>query len=217
MKIAFDIGANDGNDSIWRAFQGDLVYGFEPHPGFYDMINSKIKDLPNYKLINKAVSDFNGQSSFNILQSEDCSSLSTVNYSCEESWDDLKNKLNTLATITVDVITLESFIVENNIETIDWLHIDAQGHDLNVLYGLGDYYKIVKEGILETVNDPNNTLYQNQHSFNDVKDYMDSKGFVIQKIVPSNWGQNPENWIETDVSNVNEVNVYFTNPNFQEF
>ena len=77
MRIIFDVGANDGVFSVEDAKKGDTVWAFEPHPGFCDIIKSKIVELPNYNLVEKAVSDFNGRAAFNIFRSEDCSSLST--------------------------------------------------------------------------------------------------------------------------------------------
>jgi FkbM family methyltransferase len=210
MNIVFDIGANDGEDSIWRAMNGDFVFAFEPHPGFCNIINSKIKNLPNYTLTCKAVSDFSGRHSFNILKSEDCSSLSDINE--KNNWNNVK--LDNIDKIEVDVITLENFIIENNIKRIDWLHCDAQGHDLNVLIGLNNFYKIVKAGVLETVNYKNNTLYKDQYTLEDVKKWMFDKGFIIEKMAPSDWGPRPETWEPIDVSNFNEINVFFTNPNF---
>jgi len=212
MNIVFDIGANDGEDSIWRAINGDFVFAFEPHPGFCEIIKPKVKNLSNYVLTCKAVSDFNGKHLFNILKSEDCSSLSDINCDHINNWNDVK--VDQLNKIEVDVITLENFIIENNIKRIDWLHCDAQGHDLNVLMGLNNFHKIVKAGVIETVNGRDVALYKNQYVFEDVKKWMSENGFIIEKMAPSNWGPRPETWEPIDVSNFNEINVFFTNPNF---
>ncbi len=45
---------------------------------------------------------------------------------------------NVTDTIDVDVIKLKDFINDNNIDKIDYLHCDVQGHDLEVLIGLED-------------------------------------------------------------------------------
>jgi hypothetical protein len=45
-----------------------------------------------------------------------------------------------------------------------YLHVDAQGHDLEVLMGLGDQLKLVKEGCIEMPLDHSTKLYKIQES-----------------------------------------------------
>lgn len=208
--LVFDVGANDGSNSIHRALDGDIVYAFEPHPGMCDIIYNRIEDIPNYNLVRKAVSDFNGRAAFHIFESEDCSSLSDLNPGCEEKWSNLKGRLGHLVTIEVEVITLKKFIIENKIKQIDWLHCDAQGHDLNVLKGLGEFHRIVKAGVIETVKNKDVALYKGQYTLEDVKNWMQEKGFQIDSI-----NENDVEWKDgVKVYGGNEFNVYFSNPNF---
>ena len=68
MKVFFDIGANDGTDSIAyaRANPDALVYAFEPSPYLVEVIKKHSSNLQNYTIIQAAVSDYNGSSTFNI-------------------------------------------------------------------------------------------------------------------------------------------------------
>lgn len=208
MRIIFDVGANTGSSSLhYTKDFGDLVYAFEPHPGFCSMIESNKQMLgisDGYHIIQKAVSDFNGLAAFHIYKSEDCSSLSRVSDSVEKTWPNLKIKMDCLTTIEVEVITLKKFIIENKIKQIDYLHCDAQGHDLNVLKGLGEYWRIVNEGVIEVVKSNDVALYKGQYILDDVRKWMSTRGFEITDEVLNN----PE-------ESSNELNVYFSNKNFQ--
>lgn len=211
MRIIFDIGANDGFNSVKDARNGDIVWAFEPHPGFCDIIKPQITHLPNYNLIEKAVSDFNGRAAFNIYKSEDCSSLSTTSDNFGQHWKNLENKMDNLLTIEVDVITIKKFIMQNKIPRIDWMYCDAQGHDLNVLKGMGEYWRILKSGMLETVKDDNVKLYKGQYTLEEVKSWLEERGFLIDKILTNDWRESDGQMI----SDGNELNVFFSNPNFQ--
>lgn len=211
MRIIFDVGANDGVFSVEDAKKGDTVWAFEPHPGFCDIIKSKIVDLPNYNLVEKAVSDFNGRAAFNIFRSEDCSSLSTTADGFKEHWTNLEDRMTNILTIDVDVITLKKFIIQNKIPRIDWMYCDAQGHDLNVLKGLGEYWRILKSGMLETVREDKVRLYKGQYTLGEVVSWLEEKGFLIDKILPNDWRESDGEM----VSDGNELNVFFSNPNFE--
>ena len=42
------------------------------------------------------------------------------------------------------MITLDDYIIENNIKRIDFLKIDTEGYEFNVIKGLGEHIKNVK-------------------------------------------------------------------------
>lgn len=211
MRIIFDVGANDGTFSVQDAKNGDKVWGFEPHPGFCDIIRQKIVSLPNYTLIEKAVSDFNGRAAFNIFSSEDCSSLSTLTDDFSQNWKNLKPDMQAILTIEVSVITLKKVIIEHKVPRIDWMYCDAQGHDLNVLKGMGEYWRILGSGMLETVRNDKVKLYRGQYTLDEVKTWLEERGFLIDKILPNDWRNSDGKMI----SDGNELNVFFRNPNQQ--
>lgn len=182
-KIFFDVGANNGRDSIHIANNPDwLVYGFEPTPHLINQIKDKIKNKPNYILVEKAVSDFVGTSQFNIAGQRDwgCSSLLEFSDKSKTKWPG-RTDFKVTETIQVEVITLEKFIKENQIPAIDFLHIDTQGSDLNVLKGLGEYINIVKQGVMEAGTE-DDILYYGQNTKNECIEFLTSNGFKIDNI-----------------------------------
>ena len=81
---------------------------------------------------------------------------------------------------TVPTITLYDFCELYNIKSIDFLHIDAQGNDLNVLLSLKDKISIVKHGMVEAAN--NVELYKNTNNrAEDIRKFLVDNGFSIVK------------------------------------
>jgi FkbM family methyltransferase len=193
----FDIGAHEGQSSIRKARENSnlYVYAFEPVPKLIEEIKSKITDLTNYRIITKAVSDYNGEAFFNVREEGDWGqgSLSDFTDSVDVVWPG--TGLRFTDKIKVDVTRLDTFIEENNISMIDYLHIDAQGGDLKVLRGLGKYISIVNSGVVEASN-PNKLYYKDQNTVDDTVNFLKKSGFEITSIDPND-----------DMEN--EFNIYF--------
>ena len=180
MKTFFDVGAERGTDSIPLAKQYPdvLFYAFEPNPYMVEHLKKESAGLTNYIIIPKAVSNFNGVSTFNINKSgyQGLSSLLEYSEKAKENWRGFA--LNVDEKVDVEVITLESFIKENNIKKIDIFHCDTQGSDLDVLKGLGECIHIIDEGQVEAAIKPE-SLYKNQNNYQETMLFLASKGFEI--------------------------------------
>jgi FkbM family methyltransferase len=200
-RYFFDVGANDGNSLLHIAQESPnyIVYAFEPTPRLIDIIKSKTSNLPNYHLIPKAVADYNGTDKFYISGNADwgTSSLCKFNDNLEEKWPG-RTDFKVTDSVDVDVIRLETFLEENqHITSIDYLHVDVQGKDLEVLFGLGKYLTIVKEGVIEMPTRHDNKLYKNQkYLAEDAIVFLKQNGFEITQIQPN------------DIF-MNEVNIHF--------
>jgi FkbM family methyltransferase len=201
-KILFDVGANNGSTSVyhWLGDTNNLIYGFEPTPEMCAQIESKIEGHDNYILTKKAVSDFNGKATFNVAGTVDwgCSSLLEFSDKSQTEWPNKNTAWDFQVThqIEVDVIRLDTFIEENNITVIDYLHVDTQGSDLKVLKGLGKYIDIVVSGVVEAATKPD-ILYYNQCTKEECIKFLEDNGFKIVN-VQSNDDQG------------NEVNIFFS-------
>ena len=74
MNVAFDVGADDGLHGILFAFQNPKIkiFAFEPIKGSSITIKNNLKKIENffnikitnYKIINAAVSNYNGHTTF---------------------------------------------------------------------------------------------------------------------------------------------------------
>jgi predicted O-methyltransferase YrrM len=71
-----------------------------------------------------------------------------------------------------------SALSDFNDQSIDFLHIDAQGNDFNVLKSLENKISIVKEGVVEASK--NVELYKNTNNkVDNIKEYLKLNGFEI--------------------------------------
>ena len=170
--IVVEVGADNGNDTINYALvkKAEMVYSFEPNPNSYKELIIKFKNIDNIKLYNKAVCDFNGKSKFNIAKKSYNSSLNKLSDFCKNN-----NLIEYDTTTEVEVIRMDTFIKNNNIETIDYLHCDAQGSDFDVLKSFGDKISIVQSGQVEvSVKDD---IYGKVNNYESVKRYLLDCGF----------------------------------------
>ena len=92
----------------------------------------------NYKkVINKEciISTKNGYSNFYITKDPDCSSLLEPNSSEHKKWYG-SHRFKIYKKIKVKVSSINKFLKENKISHIDWLVIDIQGLDLQIIKSL---------------------------------------------------------------------------------
>ena len=185
-----DIGGCEGEESIRysRIFPNSNIFTFEPLPKNQELVIENIKkyDANNVKLIPYAISDKAGISHFYV------SSGHPENQSSDLDWD-FGNKSSSLLPpvssnnhkwlkfdekIDVPTITLHSFLIDNLIEEVDFIHMDVQGAELKVLLGAQDFIKNIKAVWLE-VSDLE--IYKSQPLRKDVERFMKSHGFYLVK------------------------------------
>jgi len=184
-----DIGGCEGEESIRyaRIFPFASIYVFEPLPSNQKLIEQNIAKYKaeNVTLMPFAVSDEEGVSQFYI------SSGHPENQPNNLDWD-FGNKSSSLLapeinphswlnfndTIDVKTITLHSFLTDNKIDSVDFIHMDVQGAELKVLIGANDFIKKTKAIWLEVADIE---LYKNQPLRKDIENFMNSNGFYLVK------------------------------------
>lgn len=167
-----------------------IVFAFEPNKDLISKIYSKFEIPQNYIIIDKAVSNMNGKSPFYICSLDSCSSLM--------NWGN-GPKLGKMTKIEVECLRMDNFIKDNQIENIEFVSIDTQGNDLNVLCGFGEKIEIVEKGTCESLSkDTNWKLYENQPHFLDFVKFFKKNNFSISW--DWNWG---------GAIQFNEINIKF--------
>lgn len=195
-KIIFDVGANNGASCFNRSGQNCKVYAFEPTP---HLLNKYLlpRQSDNYIVVPKAISDYNGKATFNIAAERGggCSSLNTFSDGLDKTWPN-RTDFKVTDTVEVDVMRMDTFIEENNIEYINWLHCDTQGNDLKVLKSFGEKIHILESGVVEAF--AKNPLYkESDNSKEAIVEFLEKNNFKIQSITSND----PYN---------NELNVSFS-------
>lgn len=203
MKTLIEVGAYDGSDSLVYHSCGYNVITFEPKKDLYNLLLAKTKHLTNYKVVPKAVSLHNGTTQFNICKFGGASSILPFRSDTElnQTWGLHRQDVHWSGeSYPVETIRLDTYIKENGMEdtVIDFLHIDAQGVDLDVLKSLGVFISNVLAGVVETVMDTEKSIYQNQtNNYQGVREFLQTNGFKIDLV------QNNDN------TNC-EYNIYFS-------
>lgn len=192
-NIIIEIGAFDGEDTEkYSQNENNFVYCFEPNKDNAENLRKRFYNKKNVKVIEKAIGTFNGNGIFYIAKKKMSSSLNLPSkYSIENKIVEITEAIN------VDIIRLDTFIEENNIQHIDYFHCDAQGSDLGILKSLGDTIHIIKKGQVE--GSRNENLYQTENHYLAIINYLENNNFLIlnkQQI------EERDNWLD--------LNIYFT-------
>jgi FkbM family methyltransferase len=188
-----EIGANDGGNTN-RFWKNSNVWCFEPNPHYAKLLGSLFVNNTNIKIIQKAVSNYNGKAYFYISVDGASSSLNNLTQFAINN-----TGIRYVDRVIVDVIRMDSFLTDTNIDVIDYFHCDAQGEDFNILKSFGDMIHIIQKGKIEV--SLKDELYSNiSNNVNEVADFLNDKGFEIL------------NWREI---NENKMDIYRYDGNLQ--
>lgn len=127
-----DCGAHVGDDSkeLSKIFPRGKIISFEPIPNLFHQLVNNVRKRNNIQCYNIALSDNNGISKMYVSSGNSDSSSSLM-----EPTGHLKDHPDTFfnATIDVQTSTLDTWAEINNIPTVDFLWLDMQGFEYNML------------------------------------------------------------------------------------
>jgi len=160
IDVFLDIGAHKGTytDLVINNFKTKKILMFEPQEDIFNYLKKKYKNKNNIFVINKALSDKSNILDFNFNKHDLTSSLSKLDL--KNNYLRLKAKL--FSTTSEGMIikrkkiqteTLFSVLNDRNIQDVDFLKIDTEGHELQVLQGMKDKIKKVRCMLVEFHND----------------------------------------------------------------
>ena len=173
----FDIGANVGDYSrlILQKKSNVFIYAFEPHPDAFDKLKIFAQDKVNVHLINKGCGNENARVSFYNLKDKNESELSSL-------YKDVITDLHKseYSESKVDIIKLDDFCQQNNIEKIDLLKIDTEGSEFQVIMGAKN---IIEKGYVSIIHFEFNSMNIISRSF--FKDFYDFlKEYSFFRLLP---------------------------------
>ncbi|MDI6046613.1 FkbM family methyltransferase [Flavobacterium yafengii] len=184
-----DIGGCEGEESIRysRIFPFSSIFLFEPLPKNQKLVLENIKKYKSetIKLVPMAVSDEDGSTEFYVSSGHPdpnaefdwdfgnkSSSLLAPQVNNNPSWLQFNEK------IQVKTIRLDTFLMENKIIEVDFVHMDVQGAELKVLSGAKGFVKNIKAIWLEVADVE---IYKGQPLRRDVEVFMKANGFYLIK------------------------------------
>lgn len=205
-RIKIDVGLSYNAPVSQMLLERDddvFIFGFEPNPESIECIVNKTRtygasvrldrkyiDENRIKILPIALGNTETEGVVDFYVAEEdpgCSSLHPP----------IDLRITSRRTIKVPIFSLKHFFDTfdwNRFKYIEWLKIDAQGSDLNILIGAGDY---LKERVVYVTAEADGRQYADCDSCNteNIVDYMNSQGFV-------------------QVSHPNTVDPTFLNPKF---
>lgn len=134
IQTIFDVGAHRGNYSkvLLKYFPNSLIYCFEPNPETFNELNTKISGN-NVKKFNYGFSNYSGNTTLFDIEDRNGTAYASVYKDVFEHIYECPTK-----SIAIKIISLDDFIAKYNIDSIDFLKIDTEGDDFNVLQGAKD-------------------------------------------------------------------------------
>ena len=178
MKNYFDVGANRGKYCLsWASNNNLKIYAFEPNKILCDSLVKRAKNFPNCEIYNYAIDSTSGDKKFYISNNDACSSLLPFDEIGAKNWH---TKLYTIREDVVQSIRLDNFMEKNSIKKIDFLKIDTQGSDFEVIKSLGHKIVSVNKVLLEAFTTPKNKdLYVGEGKEKEITEYMLENDFRL--------------------------------------
>ncbi len=174
--IWIDVGAHLGEKTFTVAAENPslLVYAFEPN---LRVAAPLFGLLSNFIMIPMAVSEKEGCLDFYINSFAAASSLLPFDPEGYRNW--INNEvLRVEEKVSVPGIRLDTFMNYLSIKRVDWLKIDAQGHDFSVVKSSGDQIKNIRKITLEVSVTPI-PLYAGAATKDEIIEYMENFNFTL--------------------------------------
>lgn len=128
--VLFDVGANHGSYTrfLRRVSPRSRIHAFEPHPTTFASLERRAAG-PLVTLVNMAVSDSSGTMQLHDFADDDGSTQASLARASVGMFDPRT------VSHTVETTTLDAYMAKAGIDEIDFLKIDTEGFDINVLRG----------------------------------------------------------------------------------
>jgi FkbM family methyltransferase len=192
VDCVFDVGANIGQyatalrDRI--GYRGHII-SFEPNPLAAEKLRANSAGDPLWHVEELALDAVEGQASFNVMESDQFSSLRTPDHSSIDIFSGT-NKVQRTISITTSTIArvLPTFRQKLGFKR-PFLKMDTQGHDLAVAKGAGD---MIAEFVGLQSELSIRPIYEGAPDYREPLEYYRERGFVLSAFVPNNEGQFPD-------------------------
>jgi FkbM family methyltransferase len=163
----------------WQIFEPNLtIYGFDADADACDAANADLNARQitwQEQHFPIALSGSVGERTLHVTTDPQCSSLYAPNASLLKRFNNLQ-QVALEFTVEVETMTLDAFFQEENLRAVDFLQVDVQGAELEVLSGATQILSNVLAIDIEVEFAP---LYLNQPLFADVDSFLRQKDFSI--------------------------------------
>lgn len=185
---------DDYGSGPWAIFAPNLtIYGFDADADACDAANANLESRQanwTEKHIPLALSNSMGKSTLYVTQWLHCSSLYPPNETYLERISGMNTGFQLNFTMEIETTTLDTFCRAEKINEIDFLQVDVQGADFDVLQGASELLEHSILGVQVEVEFSH--LYVNQPLFSDLDVYLRKQGFVLFDLITNSpWCRRP--------------------------
>lgn len=174
---------NDENDGTqgWGLLKPNLtIYGFDADPSTCQQMNEELEQQKidwTEKHIPLALGNQLGTSTLYVTKFSACSSLYQPSQSYIDRYGGNSELIQLVSTETIEMTTLDEFCQSEKITEIDFIQIDTQGAELQVIEGA---LNILKQSTLALKVEVEFTeIYKNQPLFSEVDLCLRNQGFTF--------------------------------------
>jgi FkbM family methyltransferase len=184
--VWLDVGAFKGEHCYeYALFNPSVrVFLFEPN---LRMAAKLFGMLPNFFVVPLAVTEADGVAEFNVNSFPDASSLLPLDEEAVRTWVGGQD-LRIVEKVTVGTIRLDTFLSLARIPSVDYLKIDAQGKDLDVVKSAGNRLKDIHRICMECYV-TSHPLYRGASTKSEAIAYLESKNFALVDVFVQSDGQ----------------------------
>ena len=184
INTFIDVGSFEGKytDLILKIANNCKVIMIEPQDKYYNLIKEKYRDNSQIEILQLGLSDKKTKLNLKINKHEITSTFSE--FQNENKYLNLKailfeSKLQGMTTKNqeVNVVKLNDLVNERNIDQVDLIKIDTEGHEYEVLSGSVDCIKKIKYILIEFHTD---TIYKN-YSPEKIHKFLIDNNFTLLK------------------------------------
>lgn len=187
-KVIFEFGSYDGGDGtrLKTSFPGARVISIEADPERYKVIKNMNEDLQiGLEILNCAVSDSDSEILFyptiDPNEKETRTGGSGSIHKKTQLYKDTYTHLTEIEPIRVQSKTLKTICEELLIDSIDFLHMDVEGAEHQVIKGMGDLRP--KHIFLE--KHLGGLMYEGAYDWSEMKADLESLGYILIAESPS--------------------------------
>ena len=192
--IILDVGANIGQsvDKFKRAFPDSFIHSFEPSPRTYAKLSEHCNGLNGVKTWNYGVGSRQATLPFLENTHPDMSSFLAPGEFC---WGKVEK------TTSVNVLTLDSFAKEQDVEFVHILKSDTQGYDLEVFKGAEGLMRENRIGLIYF-----EVIFSNQYkdlpAYHEVFRFLSERNFSLVAFYRANFQQDLISWTDALFINI---------------
>ena len=187
LDVLLDVGAHHGESIVtfMKYFNVKRIYSFEPSPINFQILEKKVSLIKKKNSFVEIIIEnlcLGDETKDIILKQTNESSSSTLNnININSKYLKRKKKLlyegddNFYKEIKVKMITLDEYLSNHKINKIDFIKIDTEGYEFNVLRGLES--KINKIGLIMFEHHYHDMLEKN-YKFSDINNILIKNNFM---------------------------------------